>query len=67
MIPALTSIHLQKLWLPKLAAECSVKTNQGMRHHVQTEAGESAAHNKNEDNYGKWGEGQGKTSSPSNW
>eukprot|EP00957_Ditylum_brightwellii_P045596 3457856-Ditylum_brightwellii.AAC.1 len=33
MIPALSSLHLQSLGLPELAATCSVQLNKRMRHH----------------------------------
>eukprot|EP00957_Ditylum_brightwellii_P151539 11540926-Ditylum_brightwellii.AAC.1 len=36
MIPALTSMYLQGLGLPKKAAECSVLVNQNMKYYVHT-------------------------------
>eukprot|EP00957_Ditylum_brightwellii_P087866 6691353-Ditylum_brightwellii.AAC.1 len=33
MIPALSSLYLQSLGLPELAATCSVQLNKRMRHH----------------------------------
>eukprot|EP00957_Ditylum_brightwellii_P073921 5617242-Ditylum_brightwellii.AAC.1 len=67
MIPALTSMHLQGLGLPKKAAEYSVLVNQNMKHYVRTNAGESKEFYQHSAAYMKGGEGQGKTSSPPNW
>jgi hypothetical protein len=67
MIPEVLSIHLQSLGLPKEAAKCSVLVNQKMKHHVKTTAGVSTAHYRHEPGCKKYGEGQGKTSSPANW
>eukprot|EP00957_Ditylum_brightwellii_P108647 8286836-Ditylum_brightwellii.AAC.1 len=67
IIPALTSMHIQGLDLPPKASECSVLINQDMKHHVQTNAGESVEFYQHSNKYMKGGEGQGKTSSPPNW
>eukprot|EP00957_Ditylum_brightwellii_P064582 4900739-Ditylum_brightwellii.AAC.1 len=67
MMLALSSLHLQSLGLPELAATCSVKLNKRMKHHVRTSAGESVEHYQHTEDYMKAGEGQGKTSSPLNW
>eukprot|EP00957_Ditylum_brightwellii_P116054 8853463-Ditylum_brightwellii.AAC.1 len=67
MIPELSSLHLQSLGLPKKAANYSVLLNHDMKHHVKTQAGVTTEFYKHEVNKEKFGEGQGKTSSPSNW
>eukprot|EP00957_Ditylum_brightwellii_P106030 8087923-Ditylum_brightwellii.AAC.2 len=67
MIPELTSIHLQRFGLPEEAVNCSVLLNHNMCHHVKTKAGVSKEHYRHELGNEKYGEGQGKTSSPSNW
>eukprot|EP00957_Ditylum_brightwellii_P166034 12641486-Ditylum_brightwellii.AAC.1 len=67
MIPEVSSIHLQSLGLPKEATKCSVLVNQKMCHHVKTTAGVSNAHYRHELGCKKYGEGQGKISSPANW
>eukprot|EP00957_Ditylum_brightwellii_P192547 14660061-Ditylum_brightwellii.AAC.1 len=67
MIPELSSIHLQGLGLPDNAAKCSVLLNHNMQHHVKTKAGVTTDYYTHEANNKKFGEGQGKTSSPSNW
>eukprot|EP00957_Ditylum_brightwellii_P207092 15351422-Ditylum_brightwellii.AAC.1 len=67
MIPEVTSIHLQSLGLPEEAMKCSVLLNHNMRQHGKTTAGVSREHYRHEPGNKKYMEGQGKTSSPSNW
>eukprot|EP00957_Ditylum_brightwellii_P110447 8423291-Ditylum_brightwellii.AAC.1 len=67
MIPAVSSLNLQSLGLPKSAAICSVKINKQMKHYVQTIACESTEFYQYSEEYTKGGERQGKTSSPPNW
>eukprot|EP00957_Ditylum_brightwellii_P064797 4916611-Ditylum_brightwellii.AAC.1 len=67
MIPELTSVHLQSLGLPAPAAKCSVKLDYEMRHHIKTKAGISTESHGHTECFSKYGEGQGKASSPSNW
>eukprot|EP00957_Ditylum_brightwellii_P118965 9073548-Ditylum_brightwellii.AAC.1 len=67
MIPEVTSLHLQSLGLPEEAVKCSMLLNHNMRHHVKTTAGVSSEHYRHKPENEKYGEGQGKTSSPSNW
>eukprot|EP00957_Ditylum_brightwellii_P007681 580580-Ditylum_brightwellii.AAC.1 len=67
MIPAVSSLHLQSLRLPESAAICSVKIIKLMKHYVHTNAGESSEFYQHNKECMKGGEGQGKTSSPSNW
>eukprot|EP00957_Ditylum_brightwellii_P138398 10548804-Ditylum_brightwellii.AAC.1 len=67
MIPEVTSLHLQSLGLLEEAVKCSVLLYHNMRHHVKTTAGVSSKHYMRKPGNKKYGEGQGKTSSPSNW
>eukprot|EP00957_Ditylum_brightwellii_P170630 12988119-Ditylum_brightwellii.AAC.1 len=67
MIPALSSLHMQSLGLPEMAATCSVQLNKRMKHYGQTSAGESTEYYQHTEDFMKAGEGQGKTSSPPNW
>eukprot|EP00957_Ditylum_brightwellii_P000927 74647-Ditylum_brightwellii.AAC.1 len=67
MMPEVTSIHLQSLGLPAPAARCSVKLNQDMKHHIKTYTGVSHELYSHLSHRPKYGEGQGKTSSSSNW
>eukprot|EP00957_Ditylum_brightwellii_P110239 8408305-Ditylum_brightwellii.AAC.1 len=67
MIPKVTSLHFQSLGLPEDAVKCSVLLNHNMRHRVKTTAGISREHYMHESGNKKYSEGQGKTSSPSNW
>eukprot|EP00957_Ditylum_brightwellii_P042872 3245283-Ditylum_brightwellii.AAC.1 len=67
MILELYSIHLQSLGLLDNAAKCSVLLNHNMKHHVKTKAGVTMEYYTHKANNKKFGEGQGKTSPPSNW
>eukprot|EP00957_Ditylum_brightwellii_P128962 9838129-Ditylum_brightwellii.AAC.1 len=67
MIPEVTPLHLQSLGLPEEAVKCSMLLNHNMCHHVKTTAGVSREHYRHKPGNKKYGEGQGKTSSPSNW
>eukprot|EP00957_Ditylum_brightwellii_P059146 4488097-Ditylum_brightwellii.AAC.1 len=67
MILEVTSLDLQSLGLPEEAVKCSVLLNHTMRHHVKTTVGISREHYMHEPGNKKYGKGQGKTSSPSNW
>eukprot|EP00957_Ditylum_brightwellii_P048799 3702341-Ditylum_brightwellii.AAC.1 len=67
MIPEVTALHLQILGLPREATKCSVLLNHNMTHYVKTSEGVSNDHYKHTPEYGKFGEGQGKASSLSNW
>eukprot|EP00957_Ditylum_brightwellii_P020569 1550553-Ditylum_brightwellii.AAC.1 len=67
MIPEVTSLHLQSLCLPPAALKCSVLLNKSMLHFVKTSEGISAESYKHTGAFAKYGEGQGKASSPSNW
>eukprot|EP00957_Ditylum_brightwellii_P178953 13632050-Ditylum_brightwellii.AAC.1 len=64
---ALDALLLKSLGLPEKAAKCSVLLNHDMKHHVKTQARVTMEFYKHEVNKEKFGEGQGKTSSPSNW
>eukprot|EP00957_Ditylum_brightwellii_P002665 205038-Ditylum_brightwellii.AAC.1 len=66
MIPEVSSLHLQSLELPENAAKCSVFLNHNMHHYVKTKVGITKEHYKHEPGSDIYGEGQGKTSSPSN-
>eukprot|EP00957_Ditylum_brightwellii_P083068 6314545-Ditylum_brightwellii.AAC.1 len=66
-IPEVTSLHLQSLGLLEEAVKCSVLLNHNMPHHVKTTTGVSSEHYRHKSGNKKYGEGQGKTSSPSNW
>ena len=67
MIPECTVLHLRSLGLPELATKCSVLLNHNMQHHVKTAHGISKTLYRHIRRYRKFSEGQGKTSSPSNW
>eukprot|EP00957_Ditylum_brightwellii_P130682 9969540-Ditylum_brightwellii.AAC.1 len=67
MIPEISSLHVQRLGLPDNATKYNVLLNHNMKHYVKTKAGITRKFYKHEPNYEKFGEGQGKTSSPSNW
>jgi hypothetical protein len=67
MIPAVTSLHLSSLGLPDSAVKCSVRLNKDMKHYVQTATGTTNEFYRHSAESPKYGEGQGKTSSPSNW
>eukprot|EP00957_Ditylum_brightwellii_P097042 7389813-Ditylum_brightwellii.AAC.1 len=67
MIPEVTSLHLQSLGLPEEAVKCSLLLNHNMHHHTKTTAGVSREHYRHEPGNEKYGEGQGETSTPSNW
>eukprot|EP00957_Ditylum_brightwellii_P025334 1916634-Ditylum_brightwellii.AAC.1 len=67
MIPEVTALHLQSLGLPDNATKCSVKINKKMKHYIKTAEGVSQEHYQHTDSYAKFGERQGKSSSPSNW
>eukprot|EP00957_Ditylum_brightwellii_P011231 850026-Ditylum_brightwellii.AAC.1 len=67
MIPAVTALHLQSLGLLCAATKCSVLLNHNMTHYVKTSKGISNNHYNHTLEYGKFGEGQGKASSLSNW
>eukprot|EP00957_Ditylum_brightwellii_P083526 6349353-Ditylum_brightwellii.AAC.1 len=67
IVPEVTSIYLQRLGLPEEAVKCSVLLNHNMCHRVKTTAGVSREHYRHEPGNEKYEEGQGKTSSPSNW
>eukprot|EP00957_Ditylum_brightwellii_P089017 6778866-Ditylum_brightwellii.AAC.1 len=67
MIPEVTALHLQSLGLPSAATKCSVLLNHNMTYYVKMSKGVSNNHYKHTSEYGKFGEGQGKASSPSNW
>eukprot|EP00957_Ditylum_brightwellii_P010464 792000-Ditylum_brightwellii.AAC.1 len=67
IIPEISSLHLQSLGLPDNATKYSVLLNHNMKYHVKTKAGVTKEFYKHELNDEKFGKGQGKTSSPSNW
>eukprot|EP00957_Ditylum_brightwellii_P160912 12250978-Ditylum_brightwellii.AAC.1 len=67
MIHEVTALHLQSLGLLSAVTKCSVLLNHNMTHYVKTSEGVSNNHYKHTLEYGKFGEGQGKASSPSNW
>eukprot|EP00957_Ditylum_brightwellii_P003214 244903-Ditylum_brightwellii.AAC.1 len=67
MIPEVTALHLQSLGLPSEATKCSVLLNHNMTHCIKTSKGVSNDHYKHTSEYRKFGEGQGKASSLSNW
>eukprot|EP00957_Ditylum_brightwellii_P035127 2663743-Ditylum_brightwellii.AAC.1 len=67
MIPEVTSLHLQSLGLPPAAIKCSVLLNKNMSHFVKTSESISAESYKHTDAFARYGEGQDKASSPSNW
>eukprot|EP00957_Ditylum_brightwellii_P138764 10577742-Ditylum_brightwellii.AAC.1 len=66
MIPEVTSLHLQSLGLPPAAIKCSMLLNKNMSHFLKMSEGISAESYKHTDIFAKYGEGQGKASSPSN-
>eukprot|EP00957_Ditylum_brightwellii_P204753 15340713-Ditylum_brightwellii.AAC.1 len=67
MIPQLTSLLLQSLGLPKPTTRCSVLLNKNMKHHIKTTAGIIEEFYQHSSQTPKFGEGQGKASSPPNW
>ena len=67
MIPECTALHLRSLGLPEPATKSSVLLNHNMQHHVKTAHDISKTSYRHTRRYRKFGEGQGKTSSPSNW
>eukprot|EP00957_Ditylum_brightwellii_P057630 4370219-Ditylum_brightwellii.AAC.1 len=67
MIPEVTSLHFKSLGLPEEAVKCSVLLNHNMCHPVKTATGVSSKHYMHKPGNKKDSEGQGKTSSPSNW
>eukprot|EP00957_Ditylum_brightwellii_P031427 2382927-Ditylum_brightwellii.AAC.1 len=67
MTPEVSSLHLQSRGLPETADKYSVLLNHNMHHHIKTKAGITKDHYKHEPGSKIYGEGQGKTSSPSNW
>eukprot|EP00957_Ditylum_brightwellii_P151122 11507064-Ditylum_brightwellii.AAC.1 len=67
MIPEVTVSHLQSLGLPPKAIKCGVLMNHNMEYYVKTSEGILAECYKHSETFAKYGEGQGKASSPSNW
>eukprot|EP00957_Ditylum_brightwellii_P064967 4928442-Ditylum_brightwellii.AAC.2 len=67
MISAVSSLHLQSLGLPELAVKCSIQINKKMKHFFKKNAGKSKDFYQHTEEYMKGGEGQGKTSSLTNW
>eukprot|EP00957_Ditylum_brightwellii_P180036 13714826-Ditylum_brightwellii.AAC.1 len=66
MIPEVTALHLQSLGLLSEATKCSILLNHNITHYVKTSEGVSNDNYKHTLEYRKFGEGQGKASSPSN-
>eukprot|EP00957_Ditylum_brightwellii_P141487 10778624-Ditylum_brightwellii.AAC.1 len=67
MILKISSLHVQSLGLPDNATKCSVLLNHNMKHYVKTNTGITKEFYKHEPTNKKFGKGQGKTSSLSNW
>eukprot|EP00957_Ditylum_brightwellii_P105767 8066164-Ditylum_brightwellii.AAC.1 len=62
MIPELTALYHQSLGMPDNANKCSILINKNMQWHIKTADGISKDSYGHTDEFGKWGESQGKGS-----
>eukprot|EP00957_Ditylum_brightwellii_P059125 4486097-Ditylum_brightwellii.AAC.1 len=67
MIPKVTTLHLKSLGLPNTATKCSIDIKYKIQRHIKTANGISKDSYSHSEEFGNYGEGQGKVSSPSNW
>eukprot|EP00957_Ditylum_brightwellii_P173050 13175089-Ditylum_brightwellii.AAC.1 len=67
MIPKVTALHSTSLSLPDTATKCSVYINYNMQHCIEKANGISKDSYDHSEEFGNWGEGQGKASLPFDW